>query len=95
MNDPSLPKTPEGPRVPIRYRGPALILTSEVEDLSSAALQDAIRRRVPAMHFKEGPPAEPTKPGQRLTALGSYPDLIKAVEMGGCHLSAGSPKSLI
>jgi hypothetical protein len=87
-DDPSLPKRPEGPRVPISYRGPALILTSEVEDVSSAALQDAIRRRVPDIHFDK-PPAEPTKPGERPTALGSYPEIVKAIEMGRMPLFCG------
>jgi hypothetical protein len=86
--EPSLSKRPEGPHVPIRYRGPAFILTSEVEDVSSAALQDAIRRHIPDVHF-DTPPAEPTKPGQRPSALGAYPETVKAIKMGRMPLLCG------
>ena len=86
--DPLLPKRPEGPRVPFRYRGPAVILTSEVENISSAALQNAIRRRVPDIHFDK-PPPEPANPGQSPTAIGSYPEMVKALEMGRTPLICG------
>jgi hypothetical protein len=87
--DPSIPTRPEGPRVPARYRGPAIILTAEIEAIASAALEDAIRRRAPEIHFKAEPPAEPTKPGQRPTALGTYPETIKAIEKGRMPLICG------
>jgi hypothetical protein len=87
--DPSVPKPPEGPRVPIRYRGPALILTGEVENITSAALQDAVRRRIPEMRFNDSKPPEPTRPDQRPTALGSYPDFDKALAMGRMPLICG------
>jgi hypothetical protein len=86
---PSVSERPEGPRVLVRYRGPALILTAEVEDIASAALEDAIRRRAPDIAFRAEPPAEPTKPGQRPTALGSYPEAIKAFESGRTPLLCG------
>jgi hypothetical protein len=78
----SLPKRPAGPFVPAQYRGPALILTEEIENITSAGLEDAIRRRVPDIHLGDKPPAEPTQPGQRPTALGSYPEFSKAVASG-------------
>lgn len=80
--DPSVANRPEGPRVPAKYRGPALILTSEVDDISSAALEAAIRRRAPQIHFGGKPPGEPRKPGDRPTALGNYPDIAEAFDKG-------------
>lgn len=87
--DPSILQRPEDPHVPIRYRGAALILTSKVENISSAALEDAIRRRVPGIELNSGPLAEPLKPGQRPTALGNYPGAIKALSMGRMPLICG------
>jgi cobaltochelatase CobT len=87
--DPSVPKPPEGPRVPAQYRGPAMILTSEIETVSSGALEQAIRRRAPQIRFGDTPPKEPTRPDQRPTALGSYPDVIKAFENGRTPLLCG------
>ena len=66
-----------------------MILMAEVEDVASAALRDAIRRRIPEMRFGDSPPPEPTKPGQRPTALGSYPDFDKAIAMGRMPLICG------
>jgi hypothetical protein len=87
--DPAIPKRTEGPWLPIKYRGAALILTSEVEDISSAALEAAILRRVPEIDFTTGKPPEPLKPGQRPTALGTYPAAIKALNMGRMPLLCG------
>lgn len=87
--DPEIRPRPEGPLVPARYRGPAMILTAEVESVSSAALEAAIRRRAPQVEFSAPAPADPGKPDQRPTALGSYPDLIKALESGRTPLLCG------
>ena len=84
-----MPKPPEGPRVPISYRGPAIILTGEVENITSAALQDAVRRRIPEMRFNDSKLPEPMRPDQRPTALGSYPDFDKALAMGRMPLICG------
>ncbi|WP_076859825.1 DUF4261 domain-containing protein [Bradyrhizobium mercantei] len=64
-------------------------MTEEIESISSAALEQAIRRRAPDIHFKAEPPPEPTKPGQRPTALGTYPDAIKAFQNGRTPLLCG------
>ena len=88
-DDPSLPRRPEGPHVPAGYRGPAMILTAEVENISSAALEAAVRRRAPQISFSDTPPGEPTKPDQRPTALGSYPDVIEAFQSGRTPLLCG------
>jgi hypothetical protein len=66
-----------------------MILTAEVEQISSAALEQAIRRRAPQIDSSGTPPAEPTRPDQRPTALGSYPDVIKALESGRTPLLCG------
>jgi hypothetical protein len=65
-----------------------MILTAEVEQISSAALEQAIRRRAPQIDFS-GTPAEPTRPDQRPTALGSYSEVIKALESGRTPLLCG------
>jgi hypothetical protein len=75
-------RRPTGPHLPIKYRGPAIVLTSEVETISSAALQAAIRRRAPQIHFPDGPLKEPQKAGDRPTALGNYPDVVEAFDKG-------------
>jgi hypothetical protein len=80
--DPAIPKRPAGPYVPAVYRGPALILTADVENIASTDLENAIRRRAPDISFNEAAPREPTQPGQRPTALGSYPETIKAFQSG-------------
>lgn len=69
--DPSVAHRAQGPLFATKYRGAAIILTAEVENISSAALEAAIRRRVPDIDFKAEPPAEPTKPAnaQRRSAL--------------------------
>jgi hypothetical protein len=87
--DPSVANRPAAPLFPTGYRGPAIILTAEVENISSAALEAAIRRRAPDIHFTDEPPTEPTKPGQRPTALGSYPEAIKAFQSGRTPLLCG------
>ena len=87
--DPSIPKRPEAPRVVAGYRGPAMILTAEVENISSAALELAIRRRAPRIDFSGPPPAEPTRPDQRPTALGTYPEAVKALTAGLTPLLCG------
>jgi hypothetical protein len=87
--DPAAPQRREGPRLPIAYRGPAIILTAEIEDIASSALENAVQRRIPGIHFGNSTPAEPTKPGQRPTALGSYPDVAKAIAMGRMPLFCG------
>jgi hypothetical protein len=75
--------------VPTRYRGPAVILTEKVENISSLALQNAIRRRAPEIYFPPKPSAESTEPGQRPTALGTYPEGIKALESGRTPVLCG------
>ena len=87
--DPSVAHRAKGPVFPVRYRGPAIILTEEVENISSSALEAAIRRRVPDIDFQAEPPAEPTKSGQRPTALGTYPEAIKAFQSGRTPLLCG------
>jgi hypothetical protein len=73
-----LPRPPEGPRLPIAYRGPALILTSEVEDIAPDALKDAVNRRIPDIDFACPTPVDPKKLARHPTVLGSYPESIKA-----------------
>ena len=80
--DPAAQRRPSGPHLPIAYRGPAVILTSEVDAISSAALQAAIRQRAPQIHFPDEAVKEPQKAGDRPTALGSYPDIGEAFEKG-------------
>jgi hypothetical protein len=87
--DPFALLRPKGPRLPVRYRGPAMILTAEVEDISSAALEQAIRRRAPEIDFSSKASAQPTKPDQRPTALGMYPEAIKALQSGKTPLLCG------
>lgn len=87
--DPSVAHRAQGPLFATKYRGPAIILTSEVENISAAALEAAIRRRAPDIDFKAEPLAEPTKPGQRPTALGTYPEAIKAFQSGRTPLLCG------
>jgi hypothetical protein len=87
--DRSARSTTEGPRVLARYRGPALILTAEVEEISSAALEEAVRRRAPQIHFGNSLPDEPKKPGGRPTALGNYPDIAEALNKGRTPLLCG------
>lgn len=87
--DPSVADRPQGPLVAPTYRGPAFILTEEVETVSSAALEQAIRRRLPDIDFGSGPTVEPTKPGQRPTALGNYPEAMKALQSGRMPMLCG------
>jgi hypothetical protein len=72
----------EGPWLAIDYRGPALILTTNVEKISSSALHRAIGRRVPDIDFGANPPAGPTKPDERPTAFGYYPDITTTLTSG-------------
>lgn len=85
-NDPSLPKLPEGPRVPATYRGAAMILTSEVEVITCEALQEAVRRRIPDIHLADKPPDEPVK---RPTAFGCYPEPLQALKNGRTPIFCG------
>lgn len=87
--DPSQPKPPEGPRVPALYRGPALILTSEVENIASEVLLEAIQRRLPDMYFDPPAPTDPAEPVQCPTAIGSYPEPTKALQSGRTPLLCG------
>lgn len=72
----------EGPRLPILFRGQAMVLTSEIETVSSAALQAAIQRRAPQVQFANEPSKEPDKAGDRPTALGYYPDFDDSIAIG-------------
>jgi hypothetical protein len=64
-------------------------LTAEVENISSAALEEAVRRRAPQIHFGSSPPEEPKKPGDRPTTLGNYPDIMEAFDKGRTPLLCG------
>jgi hypothetical protein len=81
-DDPKRPQRPEGPRLPVLFRGPAMILTSEIETISAAALQAAVQRRAPQIQFGNEPPKEPQKDGDRPTALGYYPDFDHSIAIG-------------
>jgi hypothetical protein len=59
-----------------------MILTSEIETVSSAALQAAIQRRAPQLQFGAEPPQESDKAGDRPTALGCYPDFDHSTAIG-------------
>lgn len=84
----NLPKHPDGPRFPFGYNGPSLIFTSEVEHVASVELENAIRRRVPEISF-DGAPAGSLEIGHRPTALGAYPETMKAVQSGRMPILCG------
>jgi len=79
----------EGPRLPVVFRGPAMVLTSEIETVTSAALQAAIQRRIPQLQFGDEPPKEADKIGDRPTALGYYPDFDRSRAIGNPMLVYG------
>lgn len=81
-SDPNRPPRPEGPLLPVLFRGPAMILTSEIETITSEALQAAIQRRAPQIQFGNEPPKEPQNGGDRPTALGYYPDFDHSIAIG-------------
>lgn len=87
--DPSLPRPPEGPRLPIAYRGPALILTTKFEDITPGELKDAVRRRIPDIDLDSPTPIDPKKLAQHPTVLGFYPESIKVCPSGRMPLLCG------
>ncbi len=66
-----------------------MVLTSEIEMVTSAALQAAIQRRVPQLQFGDESPTETDKIGDRPTAVGYYPDFDRSRATGKPMLGYG------